>query len=203
MKKYLVLMAVCMALVFGVSQAMCSSTVILKAPTGVSAFHSKDGTVVRPDILGHISITVPPANPGSSTLADYKNAGFLDYEQYMMKAALNGDIAVSVSPATATHAATVSTGWTRTVTVTLKNAAGETHTWFNYAYASGCSIADTSSPGTASIPSTTLTFVNGVATVVVTGDAQSWTSATDTLTVPTLTILGFTVTGGTSVETFQ
>ena len=201
MKKYLVLMAVCMALVFGVSQAMCSS-VILKAPTGVSAFHSKDGTLVRPDTLGHITITVPPATPGASTLTDYSNAGFLNYEQYMMKAALNGDMVVSISPATASHAATVSTGWTRTVTVTLKNAAGETHTWFNYAYATGCSIADTSSPGTASIPSTTLTFVNGVATVVITGDAQSWTSTTDTLTVNSLTILGYTITGGTSVETF-
>ena len=202
MKKFLVLMAICMALVFGVSQAMCS-TVTLKAPTGVTAFHAKDGTVVRPDILGHISIMVPSTTAGASTLTDYYNAGFLNYEQYMMKAALNGDIVVSISPATATHAATVSTGWTRTVTVTLKNAAGEIHTWANFAYASGCSIADTSSPGTASIPSTTLTFVNGVATVVVTGDAQSWTSTTDTLTVPTLTILGFTVTGGTSVETFQ
>ena len=201
MKKFLVLMA-CLALIFGATQAFCSTTVTLKAPSGVSAFHSKDGTVVRPDVLGHISVTVP-ATAGGSSLADYTNAGFTDLKTYMMNCALNGDMVVSISPATATHAATVSTGWTRTVTVTLKNAAGETHTWFNYAYASGCSIADTSSPGTASIPSTTLTFVNGVATVVVTGDAQSWTSTTDTLTVPTLTILGFTITGGTSVETFQ
>ncbi len=89
------------------------------------------------------------------------------------------------------------------VTVMLKNASGDVHTWFNKAIATGVSIADTSALGTATIPSTTLTFTNGVATVVVSGSAHAWTNTeTDTLTVTQATILGYTVASKTSVETF-
>lgn len=117
--------------------------------------------------------------------------------------AMAGDMVFVVSPATVTTAA-LATAWTRTVRVELQTAAGEVHEWFDKAIATGVSIADTSTAGTATIPSTTLTFVNGVATVVVSGDAQAWLAAeTDTLTVAQATILGYTVASKTSVETFS
>jgi hypothetical protein len=82
-------------------------------------------------------------------------------------------------------------------------AAGEVHTWLNQSYTTTLSIADTSTAGTASIVSTTLTLVNGQADIVVSGDAADWLNTeTDTLTVGNITVMGYTVTGGTSVETF-
>ena len=117
--------------------------------------------------------------------------------------AMSGDMVFVIAPATKASAAT-NAAWQRTVTVTLKSAAAEVHTWFNKAIATGVSIADASTAGTATIPSTTLTFVNGVASVVISGNAAAWLGTeTDTLTIASLTILGYTVTGGTSVETFS
>jgi len=116
--------------------------------------------------------------------------------------AMAGDLVFVVTPATVAPVPRA-TAWTRTVTVYLKTAAGEIHTWFNKAITTGVSIADTSSAGTATIPATTLTFVEGKATVVVSGDAQAWLNTeTDTLTVAQATILGYTVAAKTSVETF-
>jgi len=117
--------------------------------------------------------------------------------------AMSGDMVFAVSPATLTTLH-VGVAWTRTVKVALKDAAGNIHRWFNKAIATGVSIADVSSAGTATIPSTTLTFVNGEASVVVSGDAQTWAAAdTDTLTVAAATIMGYTVAAKTSVETFN
>lgn len=116
--------------------------------------------------------------------------------------AMSGDIAMTISPATVAPAPT-SSAWTRDVVVTLATAAGEVHEWLNDTYASKVSIADTSSAGTASIASTTLTLVNGQATITVSGDAQNWLNTeTDTLTIADIAVLGYTITGGTSVETF-
>lgn len=91
--------------------------------------------------------------------------------------ALAGDIAFVVSPSTVSTTP-LSTAWTRTVGVELQTTAGEVHQWFNKAITTGVSIADTSSAGTATIPSTTLTFANGKASVVVSGDAQDWLGGT-------------------------
>ena len=116
--------------------------------------------------------------------------------------ALSGDLVWVVSPATVSKTAT-SAGWTRTVVIELQTVAGEVHTWFSKTITNGVSIADTSTAGTATIPSTTLTIVNGRATVVVSGDALDWLAGeTDTLTVAQETILGYTVAAKTSVETF-
>jgi hypothetical protein len=134
-----------------------------------------------------------------------KNIGLspeLNRELALRDDALAGDMLFVVSPATVTPAPT-SAIWTRTVIVELQNANGEVHHWFNKAITSGVSIANTSSAGTATIPATTLTFVDGKATVVVSGDAESWlNSETDTLTVAEATILGYTIAAKTSVETF-
>lgn len=124
-----------------------------------------------------------------------------DYLELMNKA-MSGDIVWVVSPATVAPAPT-SAAWTRTVYVELQTAAGELHEWFTDAIASGVSIADTSTAGTASIPSTTLTITNGRGSVVVSGDEADWLDGeTDTLTVAEATILGYTVAAKTSVETF-
>lgn len=115
--------------------------------------------------------------------------------------AAQGDITMSISPATVAPAPTTS-AWTRTVTISFVNAAGEVHDWINETYANTLSIADAGG-GTASIASTTLTIRNGKAVVVVSGTAATWAnSETDTLTVGNVVIAGNTVTGGTSVETF-
>lgn len=116
--------------------------------------------------------------------------------------AMSGDLVFIVTPATVTTTATAA-AWTRTVLIELKTAAGELHSWFNKAIATGVSIADTSTAGTATIASTTLTFVNGQATVVVSGDAAAWLATeTDTLTIAAATVMGYTVASKTSVETF-
>lgn len=123
-------------------------------------------------------------------------------ELTLLEKAMSGDMVITITPETVAPAPT-SAAWTRTVLIEVETAAGELHSWLNKATTSILSIADTSTAGTASIASTTLTLVNGQAAVVVSGDAQDWLDTeTDTLTVANLTILGYTVTGGTSVETF-
>lgn len=123
-------------------------------------------------------------------------------ELTLIEKAMSGDMVMTITPETVTPAPT-SAAWTRTVLIEIESAAGELHSWLNQAYTTTVSIANTSTAGTASIPSTTLTLVNGQAAIVVSGDAEDWLDTeTDTLTIGNLTIMGYTVTGGTSVETF-
>jgi hypothetical protein len=174
-----------------------------------------DGVTSYIDSTGH-SVNRADSETGTveveaSRLTEYLAAGFslipsgmasLLLDLWVLQKAMSGDLVFEVSPATVAPAPTAA-AWTRTVTVTLKTSTGEVHTWFDGVLASGVSIADTSNAGTATIPSTTLTFVNGVATVVVSGGAAAWLAAeTDTLTVEEATILGYTVAEATSVETF-
>lgn len=117
----------------------------------------------------------------------------------MMEKAMSGDMVFSISPATVNRVAT-SAAFTRTVTIKLTDAAGNVHDWYNGTL--GTTIADTSTAGTASITDTTPDMVNGVCKVVVSGSAAAWVAGeTNTLTLANKTILGQTVTGGTSVET--
>lgn len=95
----------------------------------------------------------------------------------LIQDALQGDIVLDISPSTVNADPTVA-AWTRDVVISLKNAAGEIHEWMNAAFTTILSIADASSAGTASIVSTTLTFVKGVATIVVSGDAAAWLGGT-------------------------
>jgi len=116
--------------------------------------------------------------------------------------AMSGDIVFAITPATVAPAPT-SAAWTRDVVVEVQDASGNVHTWINQDYAAALAIADTSTAGTASITSTTLSIVNGRAVVTVSGDAVAWLNAeTDTLTVSNITVMGYTITGGASVETF-
>ena len=123
-------------------------------------------------------------------------------ELTLLEKAMSGDMVVVIDPETLVSDP-VSAAWTRNVKISVESAAGEVHSWLNKAETTILSIGNTSSAGTASIVSTTLTLVNGQAVIVVSGDAQAWLNTeTDTLTVADLTIMGYTVTGGTSVETF-
>ncbi len=115
--------------------------------------------------------------------------------------AMAGDIVIVITPETVTPIPT-SAAWTRNVTISVQTAAGAIHTWLDGAFATILSIGDTGG-GTASIVSTTMTLVEGEVIVVVSGTEATWANGeTDTLTVANTTILGYTVTGGTSVETF-
>jgi hypothetical protein len=97
-----------------------------------------------------------------------------------------------------------STAWTKTVIVEAKDSQGNLHTWLNQSFTTRLSIADTSTAGTASIASTTITFVDGVATIVISGSANAWVAAeTATLTIANITLNGYTITGGTHVITIN
>lgn len=116
--------------------------------------------------------------------------------------AMAGDMLFVVNPATDTPLSTAA-AWEKTFYVELQSAAGEVHSWFNDAIASGVAVGDTGG-GTATIPSTTLTFVDGVAEVVVSGDAATWAAGeTVTITVAQATVLGYTIAQKTGVITFS
>lgn len=113
--------------------------------------------------------------------------------------ALSGDLVFVVTPATKSTAH--GSAANRTVAIALKTAAGEIHTWFNAALVAGVAVAKSSETGTVSIPSTTLTFVAGLASVEIT-EGGAWAEAdTNTLTIAAATILGYAVAQKTSVET--
>lgn len=117
----------------------------------------------------------------------------------LLQNALTGDLLMSISPGAFNLSAT-SNAWTKEITLTLKNADGAVHSWFNGT--SVASVVDTSTAGTSSIDDATPNFVNGVAKVTISGDAQSWVAAeTITLTINDLSLLGYTVVGGDSVIT--
>lgn len=129
--------------------------------------------------------------------------GNVNKQDRLLQEALKGDILFVVSPATLTSAPTAA-AWSRVVNISVENAAGEIHEWFNEAIATGVAIADTSIAGTASIPSTTLSVVDGKVDVVVSGDAADWLAAeTVTLTVAEFTgFAGQTLAAKTSVDTY-
>jgi hypothetical protein len=117
--------------------------------------------------------------------------------------AMAGDMVIVVSPADATPEPTAA-AWSQNFYVELQTAGGEVHTWFNTAVASGHAIATTSVAGVATcLPATTTTYVNGVATIAVSGDTAAWLNAeTVTLTVAAQTVLTYTVAQATGVATF-
>ena len=121
----------------------------------------------------------------------------------LMAQAMSGDLVMVIEPETVTTDAT-DAAWTRDVTITIETADGDVHEWLTADYTTTLSVGNTSTDGTASIESTTLSIVRGKAVVTVSGDEEDWLAAeTDTLTVGEITVLGATVSGGTSVETFE
>lgn len=134
--------------------------------------------------------TVPGLTNTVSALSTYTD---------LLASALDGDMVLVITPATVDLAETAA-GWTRQVTITLETAAGAVHTWYNADLS--VAIGDTSALGEATITDATPPMVAGTCTVEITGDAVQWAAGeADTLTIANQTILGFTVTGGTSVQT--
>ena len=116
--------------------------------------------------------------------------------------AMGGDMVIVITPETVDRTITTS-AWTRNVKISVQTAAGAIHTWLDGAFTTILSIGDTGG-GTASIVATTMTLVEGEIIVVVSGTEATWADGeTDTLTVANTDIMGYTVTGGTSVETFN
>lgn len=118
----------------------------------------------------------------------------------MLAGAMSGDLAFSISPATVTQAPTTA-AWTRDVYIKLVDASGKQQTWYDGTLA--CSIGDTSTGGTAALDTgdSTPSMVSGFATVTVKGSGAWIDEDTDTMTLANKTIMGYTVTGGTSVQT--
>jgi hypothetical protein len=121
--------------------------------------------------------------------------------QALRDKAMCGDIAYAITPAIADRVATTA-AWTQALVIKLVTAAGEVHEWFNGTIATAASVADTSALGGATISSTSLVFVKGVATLTLTGSAHAWVAdETATVTFPTKTILGKALAEKTHVTT--
>ena len=117
--------------------------------------------------------------------------------------ALSGDIVMVIDPETDGTAATL-TAFTRTVDISIETSAGEVHEWANASFATSLTIAsDTVGTGAATIESTTLSIVNGKASIVISATGAWAESDTNTLTVSNIILGGVTVTGGTSVDAIE
>jgi hypothetical protein len=122
---------------------------------------------------------------------------------------VSGDMIITPSPATlgssaaAVNTAIAGAGFSRTVSITLKNTAGATL----YPFSGTLPIAvteDTDGDGTSNIEGggSTVAFVSGVASVEINYVGTWAADDTQTLTVgDTSTILGFAVADATSVDT--
>lgn len=103
------------------------------------------------------------------------------------------------SSAAAVNTAIAGSGFTRDVVIEFQAADGTVHDWFDGDFT--IAIADTAVAGTATIVSTTATFVNGRCTITITY-IGAWAGAdTCTLTITGSTKLGYTVANKTSVDT--
>jgi hypothetical protein len=115
--------------------------------------------------------------------------------------AASGDMTLVALPATTNRTATAA-GWTRTVDFEIRDADGNVMEFINRVFTAVLAATTNSVAGAVSVDSANLTIVNGRGSAVVTGTAAAWLAGeTNTLTCGNLTILGYTVTGKTSVET--
>lgn len=123
----------------------------------------------------------------------------------LVEEAIMGDMVMVITPTTDTPAPTAE-AWEYEVEVAIKDASGNVHTWLTKDFATSVAITDDSAAGVASVDGetpTTLSLVNGKATITIKGTEAAWLNAeTVTLTLSNLTIAGYTVTGGTCVLTF-
>ena len=114
---------------------------------------------------------------------------------------MSGDMIWTTSPSTAaTTAVAANAGSTRNVNISLTNANGDVHEWANMSLTSGVTVTDDNANGecvSSIVGGTTLTLVNGTATVVIdlTVSAGNNWAAADAITVDvaSATILGYAV----------
>lgn len=122
-----------------------------------------------------------------------------DFSKELFSSALSGDAVVVISPLAVDRVATADP-WSRDVDITITDAAGNVHEWLTRDFAATLTVARTGA-GVIAVDSATLTIVRGRGQVVVSGTGD-WVAGNDnTLTVADITISGYTITGGTSVET--
>ena len=118
--------------------------------------------------------------------------------------AMSGDIVMVLTPSTTGSPATDATAFTRDVVITLETASGDIHTWANAAYETSLAATEAVAgalTGDVTIASTTLTFVEGSATVTVSATGGWAIGDTNTLTASAVVIAGLSVPGGTSIDT--
>jgi hypothetical protein len=115
--------------------------------------------------------------------------------------AMSGDLVLELSPEeVGQSAAALANGGTRRVIITLKTVSGEIHDWYSAELA--VAVTTDSTAGTVSIDSATPMMIGGECVVDIIYDEAAWAAGeTVTLTVDAQTIMGYTVTGGTSVDT--
>lgn len=85
-----------------------------------------------------------------------------------LRNAVGGDIILRIRPGSYSLSAR-NTAWTVTCLLEAVDSKGNLHKWLNAAYTTKASVADSSTAGTATINSTTVTFVEGVAIVTIAG----------------------------------
>jgi len=92
---------------------------------------------------------------------------------------LSGDIIINILSADDTLPAT-SSAWTKVVKFQLEDSIGNVMDWFNGTI--DALVGDTSTAGTASVDDATPAVVNGVGSIILSGDASAWL-ATETATI--------------------
>ena len=127
-----------------------------------------------------------------------------------MKSAMSGDMGISLFPSEVASAAGTQ-AVARTLQINLATTgAQDPCDWFNatgVAVSGIVEITDSLTGSTAVITEEYLQFINGVATFHVTSASTNWTAAsTNTVTLKTLTVMGYTVDPSvgydTSIQTF-
>ena len=122
-------------------------------------------------------------------------------QQDLMAAALCGDLAWALSPASVSTPAT-SAASQREVTVALSDSAGRVHTWAQGALGSLASLA-TSGGGAAWVSPATITLADGEASLSLSLASATWASGdTVTLTVSAATIAGYLCPAADQVQTY-
>lgn len=120
--------------------------------------------------------------------------------------AMSGDLEFLVTPSssrsTAASLNAITAGVTvGTIVVTLQTAAGEIHDWYDSTIAISAATTNTSSC-TFTVASATATMVGGVVSIPVTYTGTAWAAAdTCTLSVAQKTLMGYTITAKTFVNT--
>lgn len=184
--------------------------VVLLQPSGGT------GTVLSSSFDGETGKTTVTLTSGSSTvhvdLAGVMVKRTATAAIKAIKAALSGDMVLSCSPATAgTSAATLNAAAagtvTQTITVSLKDAAGNLHKWSSAAIAAAGSVSAADADiGAPSVSNATPSLSDGTVDVTLTYDTDAGVTKTyasgDTVTLTVNgTILGYALADATFVDT--
>ena len=116
-----------------------------------------------------------------------------------MSAGLSGDLIFNILLADVTPAPTAA-AWSYTINFEIVDSNGNRHEWFDGDV--GAAVADDSTAGTASVDDATPPMVNGIGTVVLSGDAADWLDTEEATVTLSKSLNGNTVTGAVFTVTF-